>query len=534
MLTELDDANGWALPGFLTGTNQACRLDADAVMQHPYFNEAGFKSVVGDYAPMRPVFRFDDEFEGDHRTTDQWYARCAAEVELFRSKYVQDEATRDGSSVASNGSSAGSGHESEGLGVGGSAPKRRRLSNSKLDEFDAVSFDLQLHVAGVGGARAEAGVGTGAGAGQDRLITVRFHRGMGHIACKAAILAALVAAGAAEEHQHQIDEVAVAVAYHDGTKIRIPCTIEDLEAKGLRVCRNEDSRGHPANIGDGAAAGAGALAPHGTAPAPAPAPAHTPPKLTLQTSLSPVDRGLERADWYHQTPLKELHALLGITSYNERRLIVAEHSALLAVPEIRWHLRESGWRVHPSQTQWILPDNAPTETLRDRCTAVIACAKRVTFLPPAQIFDAAIQTALAESAPYNPDLVGQQLEGTVVSKRWELTKHLYAGTFGRGFVAKDVVTGTVGFVKSFRSFTDKDDPQDVPAATRHDYQAWVDRANETVRKEVAVMRDLRYREMSAHASVMRYNLCYGEMVVGSSCSFFFFLGSVDHISSPYT
>jgi hypothetical protein len=38
-----------------------------------------------------------------------------------------------------------------------------------------------------------------------------------------------------------------------------------------------------------------------------------------------------------------------------------------------------------------------------------------------------------------------------------------------------------------------------------------------VRKEVEVMRHPRYRECSAHKSVMRYNLCYGEMFVRAGC-----------------
>ena len=135
---------------------------------------------------------------------------------------------------------------------------------------------------------------------------------------------------------------------------------------------------------------------------------------------------------------------------------VASTVKLLAIPEIKWHLRETGWQDASADGDfWILPSSAPPpeETLHVRIAAILDLACSVTFLPANDIFkDPADGVDGFVSFEEIPTL----LVGATVSGQWKLTRHLFSGTFGRGWVAKDVKNNAIEFVKTFRALEDND------------------------------------------------------------------------------
>ena len=297
------------------------------------------------HAHQVPTVQFDGSFEDDDLTAAQWFDRCKEEVGIFQSAYtVEIPAAAAAATPAEIASTAvgqskppakrrrvdgeGGGRDGEGSGAGdppageGAAPtgstarndsessgtpgstsmpaeRHRRGSSSKgrsqiAATLEAISIALDICINSA-----------------DAPITVTFRNGMGHIACKQAIIAA---AGL----DCAVDEGAVVFRFPDGTTQRITCTFDQLyqKARPWQLKRRAAARGAERGGGGGANAGAAKAPLAGEAAAGR----GRDRVLVFDTDLEPVYRGLERAELRHLTPVKELEALIANTGNGSRRL----------------------------------------------------------------------------------------------------------------------------------------------------------------------------------------------------------------------
>eukprot|EP00039_Didymoeca_costata_P026012 m.14696 g.14696 ORF g.14696 m.14696 type:complete len:663 (-) comp5189_c0_seq1:63-2051(-) len=119
----------------------------------------------------------------------------------------------------------------------------------------------------------------------------------------------------------------------------------------------------------------------------------------------------------------------------------------------------------------------------------------VRFQPPDAIFQDANGNVHDLMTPRN-------FVGAVLCDVWEITSYIQSGSFGRGWQAKDLVTGENAFIKTFRSFKDRPRTRATQEKQEH-----------SIRKEIEVLLHPRFREATSHDAVVSNSLCFGGVKV---------------------
>lgn len=173
--------------------------------------------------------------------------------------------------------------------------------------------------------------------------------------------------------------------------------------------------------------------------------------LTLITQLEPRQRGLERNDTIQQNWW--LNALLVLRQHGltklKRFIRFEDQDVLERVVKSQWAytdanalLKSAGWVLNEAQARWELQGSS--NSLSASVAAKLTLLRNQEGLPfqymPSDIF-------LPNS--------GAAMVGAVLCDKWEIVKYLQSGSYGHGYKAKDVSTGSEVFIKIFRCNADR-------------------------------------------------------------------------------
>lgn len=137
-----------------------------------------------------------------------------------------------------------------------------------------------------------------------------------------------------------------------------------------------------------------------------------------------------------------------------------------------------------------------------------AALTKVIFCPPDEVYHNAKGALVLESTASQPGLP-EYFVGTRLCDRWSIERFIQAGSFGRGWVARDHKEGRDVFIKTFRCWSDR---QYIPSnkAELKSAEATHERG---IKKEIRTILRPGFPEVMSHPNLVQTFACYGSVVL---------------------